>query len=176
MMLEKLRIEDFDQVYDLMRQSFPENEYRSYEKQRALLTERAYSIYILYSEKREVIAFLSSWDFEHFTYIEHFALNPRYRGGGIGTRLLEEFVNNVESVVCLEVEMPENVMAQRRIQFYERNGFFLNDFPYYQPPLGLGKDSIPLRIMSFGAPLNLIQFDDIRSNLYRVVYQVKPDK
>ncbi|NLC41607.1 MAG: GNAT family N-acetyltransferase [Erysipelothrix sp.] len=173
MMLEKLKIEDFKQVYDLIELSFPQDEYRSYENQRALLNDESYSISVLYSSHKEVMAFIASWEFEHFIYIEHFALNPRHRGSGIGTQLLEEFVNNAKSVVCLEVEMPENEMAHRRIKFYERNGFYLNDFPYHQPSLDFGKDNIPLRIMSFGALLSLIQFEHVQSTLYRVVYQVK---
>ena len=28
------------------------------------------------------------WDFEEFAYVEHFAVNPEYRNGGIGAEVL----------------------------------------------------------------------------------------
>ena len=37
-MLKKMEIKDFDQVYTLMEESFPKDEYRDYQKQKELLS------------------------------------------------------------------------------------------------------------------------------------------
>ena len=47
------------------------------------------------------------------------------------------------------MEPPETELTRRRIGFYERNGFVLNDYDYVQPSLGEGKDPVPLRIMTW---------------------------
>ena len=52
--------------------------------------------------------------------------------------------------ICLEVELPETEMAARRIGFYERNGFYYNDYFYMQPPIAEGRNAIPLRLMTTG--------------------------
>ena len=36
-MLKKMEIKDFDQVYTLMEESFPKDEYRDYQKQLSLI-------------------------------------------------------------------------------------------------------------------------------------------
>ena len=43
-MIEKLKIQDFDTIYDLMEMSFPSDEYRTYDEQKALLNNPGYSI------------------------------------------------------------------------------------------------------------------------------------
>ena len=49
--------------------------------------------------------------------------------------LLNDFLNHMEKTVFLEVEEPGTDLARRRIGFYERAGFCLNDFDYIQPDL-----------------------------------------
>ena len=66
--------------------------------------------------------------------------------------------------------VPETVLAARRIAFYERNGFFLNDFPYLQPPLSNGRDPVPLRVMTSGRAVSREEFERIKALLYTRVY------
>ncbi|MCI8448180.1 MAG: hypothetical protein HFH30_07230, partial [Eubacterium sp.] len=74
--------------------------------------------------------------------------------------------------ICLEVELPENDLAKRRIRFYERNGFFLNQYPYVQPSISKGRSPIPLLIMTSGQPVSEKIFQEIKSTLYEYVYGV----
>lgn len=168
--MEKLLKEDFDNVFSLMETSFPKDEYRPYEEQKALLENPAYS---LYGQKSggQLQGFMALWKFDGFTFIEHFAVNPAFRNGGIGSGMLQELVNAETGRVCLEVELPDNDLASRRIGFYRRNRFFLNDYPYMQPSISKGRTPVPLRIMTWKEPVSEEDFETIRTVLYREVYR-----
>ena len=170
-MIEKLKIQDFDTIYDLMEMSFPSDEYRTYDEQKALLNNPAYSIYVLYNESQGINAFIAVWEFNKFAYIEHFVVNPEHRNRGIGAYILNELVELLSKTVCLEVEPPETEMASRRIGFYKRNSFFLNGYPYMQPPISQGKKAIPLFIMTSGSKVDEDIFEQIKSTLYTKVYK-----
>ena len=69
---------------------------------------------------------------------------------------------------------PENEMAVRRIGFYKRNGFFLNEYPYLQPAISKGGNEVPLLIMTYGRNITKEEFEALREVLYRIVYKRKP--
>ncbi len=170
-MIEKLKIQDFDRIYNLMEMSFPSDEYRTYDEQKALLNNPAYSIYVLYNEYQEIKAFIAVWEFNKFAFIEHFAVNPEHRNGGVGAYILNEMVEMLGITVCLEVEPPETEMTSRRIGFYKRNNFFLNEYPYMQPSISRGKNAIPLFIMTSGGKVDEEIFEQIKCTLYTKVYK-----
>jgi len=168
-MLELLPHSEFDAVFAIMEQSFPADEYRPHHEQRALLEKDEYRLYVC-KEQGSICAFIAMWQFEGLCYIEHFAVSPQKRNGGLGSKMLSEAVALSQNPVCLEVEPPENDLCKRRIAFYERNGFFFNDYPYTQPPISKGKSPVPLRIMSTGGRVTKQKFEYIRHTLYTKVY------
>lgn len=172
MLLQKLETAQFDEVFPIMEASFPLEEYRPYEEQKALLEDPAYAIYGHTEEKTgKVNAFLSVWDFDTMGYIEHFAVDPACRSAGLGGKLLDEMVNLFGKPVCLEVEPPENEMTTRRVGFYKRHGFFLNPYPYMQPSISKGRSPIPLLLMTSGSAIDVQAFEAIKTLLYRRVYK-----
>ena len=78
-----------------------------------------------------------------------------------------------DTPMVLEVELPETEMAQRRIGFYQRLGFILNEFPYWQPSMQEGQPSIPLKIMSWPKALSQEQFTPWQQQIYQDVYGQK---
>ncbi len=169
--LRKIGVESFDAVFDIMEKSFPDDEYRDYEGQRALFSNPEYSIYVVDGEGGDIKAFISVWDFGGFAYVEHFAVNPEYRNGGIGAQVLESLHELMGKQICLEVELPENELARRRIGFYTRNGFNLNEYDYIQPPMAEGKNPVPLLIMTSKETIDEERFKFLRSVLYDKVYR-----
>lgn len=164
--------ESFDAVYDIMEKSFPDDEYRPYEEQRELLLRPEYNIYVVDdSTEGDIKAFITVWEFEDFAFVDHFAVNPAYRNGGIGSAVLEAMRGMIKKQICLEVELPECDMARRRIDFYTRNGFVLNEYPYMLPPISAGKKDVPLLIMTSDAGVDRERFEHIRDVLYREVYK-----
>lgn len=169
-MIEKLKIQNFDDIYALLKTSFPCDEYRTYDEQKSLLENPAYSIYVMYNEFQNIKAFIAVWKFDKFAYIEHFVVTNDYRNCGIGTNILKELVELLGKTVCLEVEPPETEMASRRINFYKRNNFFLNEYPYIQPSMSKGKKAIPLFVMTLGSKVDEKKFEEIKCTLYTEVY------
>lgn len=68
-------------------------------------------------------ALIASWDFDDFVFLEHFAVDPARRSGGIGGQMLDAMLAHCGKRACLEAELPETELAARRIGFYERHGF-----------------------------------------------------
>lgn len=169
-MLELLDKKDFDEVYAIMEKSFPETEFRPREEQYALFSDSAYRIFVCRREGK-IAGFFAVWDFPDVLYIEHFAVDGRLRGSGLGASMLGELKAISEKPVCFEVELPETDIARRRIGFYERNGFFLNPYPYMQPPISAGRDAIPLLIMTGDGCIDETKFEKIKQLLYTRVYK-----
>ncbi|EOS56052.1 GNAT family N-acetyltransferase [Paenibacillus barengoltzii] len=163
---------DFERVFEIMSASFPEIEYRTKSGQMELLRHPEYRLITESDEKGRVVAFLAVWDFPAFQFIEHLAVDPAVRGGGIGKRLVEKCLKTSAKLTVLEVELPENHVACRRIRFYERLGFHLNDFNYVQPPLRPGRAELPLKMMSYPKPLTEEEFLVCRALIYSKVYRV----
>ncbi len=171
-MLEKLKETDFYKVYNLMRASFPRDEFRNYEGQKALLEIPEYQIYVWPDSKRpEPKAFLAVWEFETFVFVEHFAVDPKCRNEGLGAKILTELEKLSGQRICLEVELPETELAKRRIAFYERNHFFFNEYTYEQPPIFEGCAPLPLRIMTTEKKIGPEEFQKIKQVLYKKVYR-----
>lgn len=173
--IKRLDKSDFSAMFDIMSKSFPLDEYRPKNEQLALFSNERYGVYALYSEQK-LLGFLSAWEFEKFTYFEHFAIDEEVRGGGLGSELLAAAVSlSRGGRVCLEVEPPETNIAARRIRFYERNGFSLNDYFYLQPPISAGRHAIPLKIMSTGGKISQTEFESVKKTLYAEVYKTSEE-
>ena len=166
-MIEKLEIKEFDTVYAIMERSFPLEEYRSYEDQKALFKKPAYRIYAA-KENGKILGFAAVWQLENGLFLEHLAVDPQCRNRGIGAKLLGFLAQNR---CCLEVELPETDIARRRIGFYERNGFFFNDYPYLQPPLRKGNELLPLRLMTKPTAIDEATYERYKKRMYAVVYK-----
>lgn len=163
-----------NEVKQIYLDSFPTDERRPFSIVRRYLKCSRRPFHIVAAVKDDKVAsFISYWDFPAFRYIEHFATVPSLRGDGIGSRLLREFLNQSPLPVILEVELPDNDLAKRRIEYYTRQGFrLLRTFRYIQPPYSTGKNPLEMKIMTFGN----IDADDLPSfvaQLYKQVYNVK---
>ena len=158
----------FDKVFEIMQLSFPKDEYRPYEEQKALLDDSRYKI-TAYNDNGIFKGFMALWEFEGFVFLEHFAVHPDFRNEGIGSKMLGDLIG--EKKVCLEVEPPENDITKRRIEFYRRNGFYFNEYPYIQPPISKGKNSVPLYIMTTENAVSENEFNCIKDVLYKEVYK-----
>lgn len=166
----KQRFEEFYQVYE---EAFPAVERRTKEGQRAAADREGYRLRVV-EENGVIIAFLSYWELDSCTFLEHLATTPACRGKGIGKALLEECLLEAKKPVFLEIEpvTAEDEMTGRRAGFYQRTGFFLNDFPYLQMPLKEGDSPIPLKVMSYPEAISEEEFLPYKKEIYLKVYQV----
>ena len=103
----------------------------------------------------------------------HFAIDPSQRNGGHGKNVLNQLCHQLKKPIILEVEMPEEEMAIRRINFYKRQGFTLWEKPYMQPPYKSGDDYLPMLLMAYGDLECDKDFEQVKKCIYREVYNTK---
>lgn len=170
--LKKFTFSDFDNFFELMKEAFPSIERRNYEDQKELLNESEYEVIVNKDEKQRINAFLANWKFSEFNFIEHFAVANELRGHGLGNLMLKEYLRKSNKFIFLEVELPEDKTSMRRIKFYERLGFYLNDFYYLQPPMQKQHDFLQLKVMTYPRAVDKSEFIEFKNTVYDKVYKV----
>ena len=68
--------------------------------------------------------------------------------GGYGTKAIELLKTTFNKPIILEAEAPVTEQQIKRIAFYERLGFKVNDF-YYEQPSYHGGEGVPLKLLSY---------------------------
>lgn len=169
MILTKTTEKDFETIYEIMDFSFPNTEMRSKDNQKKLFNNEKYNVVMDENKK----GFIAYWNFDQFIFLEHFAVSFSARGEGHGEKMLKAFMQELKLPSFLEVEPPENEITKRRISFYERMGFKLNDFQYAQPSMRENEPSIELKIMSYKESIPESLFNKYKIKLYNEVYGVK---
>ena len=153
-------------------QSFPINEQRPEESIIQLLSEeKRFRVMAIVDETYSFLGLLTCWTFVNFIYIEHFALSPTLRSHGYGSIALGTFIKQNNLPIVLEVELPTDEQAKRRIQFYQRRGLSLYDYNYIQPPYTPNRLSVPMRLM--GTLSTDISLSHVTKTLHREVYNTQ---
>lgn len=172
MNISKVNEKDFEQIFSVLVEAFPESELRTKEKQHNLLNNPLYKAYSIVDNNR-LIGTLLAWEYSDFRFIEHFAILPEYRDGGIGTKILKKFILLDNLPVYLEVEPPSNVVTKKRIAFYKHLGFKFNDYLYYQPAQQKGQTPVKLKIMSYPDALSEEEFISFTIKVNQTAYRAE---
>lgn len=162
---------DFDLFFNMLKNSFPENERRDYSSQKNLLDNSNYKP-LVFKENGEILAIMATWEFEDFIFIEHLAVDAKLRGKGIGTELIKNYLNKCKKNIFLEVEPPSCDVSKKRILFYEKLNFYLNDFYYLQQPLNPNDNPLELKIMSYSKHISEKEFAKYKKVIYKEIYNV----
>jgi ribosomal protein S18 acetylase RimI-like enzyme len=117
------------------------------------------------------VGFILWWGFDDVRYVEHLATSPRLRGEGRGRRVLDKFISGKDIPILLEVEHPVDEISRRRISFYERAGFVLNEYPYTHPPYKNGGEDVPLMLMSRPDAITENDLARFREKRHPVIYE-----
>lgn len=156
----------------LMQASFPAEEYRDLAQLRLYTDARPQFCNNVILLDEVPVGLFTYWDFGDFLYAEHFAVDPARRNGGVGRDALRQWCAGAGRPVVLEVEMPEDEMARRRVGFYERQGFSLWPNDYEQPPYRPGDGYLPMRLMAYGGLDSQKDYDRVVARIYSDVYGV----
>jgi len=171
--IKRAGINEFDAIYKLLEESFPPDERRAKEEMRKLMLDGSCDIYYTGSDELPD-AFMVVWPLEGLRFAEYFAVQPCLRGRGLGARMLKAVCALQPVSLCLEVEGAENGdYAARRIEFYRRGGFLLNDYTYYQPAYSPQQSAVELKLMTWPAALSMAEFKKVRGLIYSSVYKGK---
>ena len=157
----------------LMVESFPPEEYRTLEELREYTDKKGHFYNNVVLENEIPIGLLTYWQLDGFYYFEHFAISPKHRNCGIGQRTLRQLCQELPLPIILEVELPNEEMAQRRIHFYERQDFKLWNKDYLQPPYKKGDNYLPLLLMAYGNLNPDTDYERIKKAIYKEVYNAE---
>ncbi len=117
------------------------------------------------------IGIVAWWEFEEWRFIEHFATHSSLRGQGYGAKILTEFASESEKPIILEVEHPTEEICRRRIEFYRRLGFVLNDHHYEHPSYQQKEgEVVSLMIMSYPEPISSSQLSEYVAKYLPVIH------
>lgn len=170
MKLTAVSLEEFDDIYNRIERAFPYEERRDKDDEKKLFDKENFRFCRLVSDE-ETVGVAAYWLFDDFLFLEHLAINKEQRGKGRGTEFLRE-IKNFGVPVVLEVEKPTYDYAVKRIAFYERGGFVLNEKNDYEQPSYHGGDGVPLLIMS-SSPLSVKETEEVTARIYETCYGIK---
>jgi ribosomal protein S18 acetylase RimI-like enzyme len=162
-----------EKIRDLYVSSFPASERREFHELVDMLDLLECSVCLIKIPTGKVAGFCIVWDFKSFAFLEHFAIENDLRGLGIGEGVLSVLREKYKTIL-LETEHPVNEINQRRINFYQRNGFRLLDMKYVQPSYGKNKPEVELHLMSTSVDFSVETLDEcihlIRERVYRKIF------
>ncbi|RYU93799.1 GNAT family N-acetyltransferase [Emticicia agri] len=159
--------EEWEFIYKQYCQTFPIDERRNAEQFYQLFCNEHTRIFGI-DANENAMGYFVTWPMSNFLFVEFFEIYQIFRSTGLGARALEELKKQYK-VLVLETEPPAmGSIAKKRIEFYERNGFYIADPDYIQPAYDATKNSINLYLMATDA----IEVNAVKTEIYRKVYKV----
>lgn len=160
----------FRKAWMLYEDAFPAEERRELNEQIRILKFSNYHFDVIIDDDK-LNGFLLWWDFETLRYIEYFAIASEQRNKGFGKQILENFIATNNKAVLLEVELPNSTINQRRIKFYERVGFKLNQHYYETPPLKKDLNPLQFLLMTYPALITKKEVEQFVKTYHPILYK-----
>ena len=172
MQLKPITKKNFKQFYNLLSEDFCFEEHKTFEDMIKDLDNPRYKPNFIYSECKK-IGYITFWDMDDFYFFEHFAVLKNLRDQGYGSRFISEFFPTLNKPAFIEVERPINELTTRRVEFYKRNDFVVNDFDYYQPSYHGADDKVPMRIVSYKKSISKKEYNYFINKIKEHVYNIQ---
>lgn len=173
MKYELLKLEEFDRFYQILSNNFPTKEIKEYNYMKDTFHAGLYQVLTL-KDNDQIVGIMSFYQHDDFRFIDYFAIDGSLKGRGMGSKMLQYFINLDDKMVILEVEHPEDEQSKRRIAFYQRNGLYLNDqFEYFVPPVRNLKHRLYFHLMSSKRKINNIEFEKYYPQILKMVYGIE---
>lgn len=148
-------------AWRLYSESFPEHERRRISSHRRAIEDPRFQTRVAV-DNGNLLGLLFYWNFgENNIYIEHIAVNPLMRGQNIGSSILGSFIaQNPHANIILEIAPPVDEDSHRRLAFYKKLGFIVNDFVYTHPSYQKKGVAHELIILSYPNPISDGEFEE----------------
>ena len=173
MKYELLKLEEFDRFYQILSNNFPTKEIKEYNYMKDTFHAGLYQVLTL-KDNDQIVGIMSFYQHDDFRFIDYFAIYCSLKGKGMGSKMLQYFINLDDKMVILEVEHPEDEQSKRRIAFYQRNGLYINDqFEYFVPPVRNLKHRLYFHLMSSKRKINNIEFEKYYPQILKMVYGIE---
>ena len=155
----------FAWAYDLLDESFPPIERRSRLEQLAVLSHPDYRLEVAVADGRKV-GVVGYFESPSFIYFENFCTLPQLRNHGFGSAVLQALVAKyADRLFVLEAELPTTELTKRRIEFYKRNGMFVNVYDHIQPHYRKGDADLHLLVLSHGRKITRDEYSTFKQYL-----------
>ncbi|KIA89895.1 GNAT family N-acetyltransferase [Kaistella jeonii] len=166
--LEELQTrKKLSRIYSAYEKTFPVDERRDKEQFLELIENPDCFIFAV-KNYDDFVGYLILWKLEDFHFLEHFEVFEEFRNLKLGSQILEELKEKFGDIILESEPKDLGEMAERRINFYVRNGFSVISENYVQPSYGEGKDPMNLFLMS---NFFVEEVKGIINELYLKVYQ-----
>lgn len=154
-------------IYEAYCDAFPENERRNKEQFMALFVNPKTKVLSIQHENITK-GYLIIWLLSEFLFLEHFEIFPKYRGQNLGSSVLLKLAEQYPKIILESEPNFLNDISERRISFYQRNGFSIIDKNYTQPAYSNEKSSIQLFLMANWQATNILRIEkEIHSEVYQ---------
>ena len=155
-------------IYSSYESTFPADERRDHDQFLALLENPDSFIFAVKNEETH-IGYLILWKLETCYYLEHFEVFEEFRNLKLGSQILTELKEKFSTIILESEPSHLDEMAERRINFYLRNGFSIISEDYIQPSYGPGKNSMNLFLLS---NFDVTEVKSLEKELHEKVYQL----
>lgn len=135
-------LEALEQIYDVYCDAFPEEERKSIEHLKALLSRGQYRLILMldhtdwYKEDEIIVGFAMLYvsDVNQFSWLDYIVIDPKIQSKGYGSKLLL-YLKETFKLLLFEVEIPDGMDSnrERRIKYYEKLGAIRLNWEYYLP-------------------------------------------
>lgn len=142
----------FKEAMEIYKSSFPIFEQRTLKSQTDVLENKQYYCSVI-CENDELIGILFYWEYDKYRYIEHLAISKELRGKNYGSKILEKFCQSNKNTI-LEIDIPIDDISIKRLNFYSKLGFKIQNFEHIHPPYRKEYEGHSLKVMSYNKDLS----------------------
>ena len=155
-------------IYAAYESTFPADERRDQDQFLALLENPDSFIFALKNDETNV-GYVILWKLDTCYFLEHFEVFEEFRNLKLGSQILTELQDKFSNILLESEPSHLDEMAERRTNFYLRNGFSIVSIDYIQPSYGPGKNSMNLFLLS---NYSVEEVKSIEEELYAKVYGI----
>ena len=163
--------DDFNLIWNMLSESFDTTVLREKQLLKQMIAGGQCQYFLEKDASQKIDGALLWCDLKDFIFLEYLVVTPEMRGRGIGQKILSNFLNEKNRTVILEVEIPRSKNDRKRIEFYKKLNFHLNEYPYTVPPFHVGDAPLDLMIMSFPKALSEKTFHTTRDVIFESLYR-----
>ena len=147
------------QAWELYEFSFPLHERRSYASHMRAMQDPNFDCRLV-MDGNQFVGLLWIWKWSDLVFVEHLAIEPALRGKNYGSYVLQALIDQSnDSLVILEIDPPVDEISVRRLHFYQRMGFLMNQYPYTHPSYCIPSIPHSLELLTYGREASREELD-----------------
>ena len=152
--------------------NFPYQEQRSLKEQERVFKTYPNFHFMALTEGDNIVGIITYWRFINCYFAEHLAIGDQYKGNGYGSlavEYLKSLADEERVPVLLEIEIPDNPVAQRRAAFYTGLDFDMSNITHFQPPFHKEHQPLELKLMCYPYIIGEKEYSIFKEQYYSIM-------